>query len=203
MMTDSSARFTEEELLSFVQGAAPAELAARIEQATGEDRQLAAEIAMMRTLKPAIALSTGGMNPPGEMDWRRLETEIARETSRPTQIQAPPSRGGRLVMWQAAAALFALVAVGQAAYMTTQQTGTEPGYQTATGGIAAHVLAISFTANTTEADLRALLLASGARLVDGPAASGLYRVSFATPDALEEGRRLLEASPAIDAVLDQ
>ena len=201
-MTESSDEFTEEELLSFVQGSAAPDLAARIEEVRGQNRTLEAEIALMTSLKPAMALSTGDMNSPGELDWRRLETAIRQETSQAAP-QAQPARSGNVIMWQAAAALFAVVAIGQAAYTTLGPSLPEPGYETALPGSYENVLAISFTANATEAELREVLLSARATLVDGPGASGLYRVAFQSPEALAEGRQILENAPIIDLVLDE
>ncbi|MEM7743305.1 MAG: hypothetical protein AAF409_06295 [Pseudomonadota bacterium] len=202
-MTDRSDRFTEDELLSFVHGTASSGLVGRIETAERDDRTLAAELALMRSLKPALELSTGDMNPPGELDWRRLEAEIRRESPASSAPQSQRAGSGRIVMWKAAAAIFAVAAIGQATYLGLSPATTDPGYQTATGGTAEHVLAISFQPEATEAELRALLLAAGARLVDGPGASGLYRVAFETPDAMSEGRQRLETSPIVGMVLDE
>lgn len=199
-MTDPDRSFSEDELLQFIHGHAPDDLAARIEQAQGRDRELAAEIALMQGLKPALAASAERSNPPGELEWRRLEADIRRE-SRPAS--APPQRSGGIVMWKAAAVFFALLALGQAGYQALGPGTGDPGYRTATGASATHVLAISFQDGTSEADLRALLQQIDATLVDGPGASGLYRIAFTTPEAMASGRDILNAAPIIEVVLDE
>lgn len=199
-MTDPRPPFTQDELLDFVQGKAEPDLAARIEQARGTDTALAAELALMEGLKPALAL--GDANPPGELGWRRLEAEIARTEAAPRPAAANTS-GGRLVMWKAAAVFLGIAALGQAAYLFSTPADREPVYQTATQGVDAPVLALRFQPTATEAEIRALLQSAEARLVDGPGASGLYRVAFETAEALDRARPLLAASAAVDAVIEE
>lgn len=200
-MTDPTHGFTEEELLAFAQGRAPEGLVARIEQAQSQDRMLAAEIALMQGLKPALAEASGGMNPPGELDWRRLKADIQKDAGQPAASSEQP-QGGRIVLWQAAAVFFAIVAFGQMAYLSLAPNTADPVYQTATGANAAHVLVIGFAPDASATEIGAVLSAAEARIIDGPGASGLYRIAFEDADALKAGRENLEAAAAVETVLD-
>lgn len=210
-MTEPSNPFTQDELLVFAQGRAAPELADRINNARATDRGLAAELALMEGLKPALAVETG-QNPPGELDWRRLETQIRRERTdapalpRQDARQSSSNMGGRVVMWKVAAVFFGLAAIGQAAYFAAAPSTRDPGYRTATqieNGQGVVVVVISFSPSATEAEIRGLLQSVKARLVDGPSASGLYRVAFMTSDALADGTKALKEANIVTLVADQ
>ncbi|MEM7642853.1 MAG: hypothetical protein AAF366_10020 [Pseudomonadota bacterium] len=195
-MNDDDRPFSEDELLAFAQGRADSGLAVRIETARADDPGLAAELALMAGLKPALAGAAGAVNPPGEMGWRRLEAAIGQQA-------APARAAGSVALWRAAAVVFGLAAIGQGLYFGTGQDGTAPGYQTASDEIFEHVLAIGLQPDATEAEIRAVLQAANARLVDGPGASGLYRVAFETAAALADGRLQLEAAEIVQLVLEE
>ena len=202
-MNDHTHGFSEEDLLAFVHQTASPDLSQRISDAQAQDRTLAAEIALMQGLNPALDASTGGLNPPGELDWRRLEADIKREQAAASAPRAAAPRAGRVVMWKAAAMFFALATIGQAAYLTLSPAQNDQGLGLAQRYIAKHVVAVKFKDGVTEQQLRLLLQAASARFVDGPGASGLYRVAFDTAEAMASGRQQLENAPIIDLVLDQ
>lgn len=199
-MTDSSHGFTDEDLLAFVHGIAPKDLTTRIEDAQAQDQMLAAEIALMRGLKPALANASDALNPPGELDWRRLKADIEKE-SRPAVATTAP-RSGRVLYWQAAAVFFALIAVGQIGHSLWSSDTTEPVYQTATGSDADHVLIIGFAPNASASEISEMLRSANARVIDGPAASGLYSIAFETEEAMVAGRQQFEDAAFIETVLD-
>lgn len=182
--------FTEDELLAFVRGTAPGGLAARIETARSEDPDLAAELALMAGLGPALA-GMPAASEPGEAGWERLEAAIRKEP-RPANIPAAPRR--QLMAWRAAAAVFLAAAVIEGAWLAGRP---EPGYQTVTSGAAEHVLAVAFRPDATEAEIRALLQAAGGRFVDGPGATGLYRVAFAGPEELAAAQSLFSEAAIV------
>lgn len=106
-MSQRSYPLTDDELLAYAQGKASPALAASIDEAQTIDRSLAAELALMTGLKPAL----GGANPLGELDWRRLEADIRRETqsARAAPVRSKPP--ARLAIWKAAAVVLGLVAI--------------------------------------------------------------------------------------------
>lgn len=202
-MTGTQHPFSEDELLAFVHGTASPDLVARIDEAQAQAPALTAEIALMTALKPALAGMPDATNAPGDLGWHRLEADIRRETRESNSAAGQAPTNGRLVMWKAAAVFFGIAALGQAVYLTTSPGEPVAGYQTATEGTADNVLVISFRPDATEADMRRLLQATNARFVDGPGASGLYRVTFETDDALAVGRIQLEAAGIIELLLDE
>ncbi len=77
------------------------------------------------------------------------------------------------------------------------------GYQTASLVEYEHVLAISFAPETTEADLRDLLLAVSARIVEGPTSAGLYRVAFDDEAGIQAGIETLSQSNFVALVAEE
>lgn len=198
-MTNDDRLFSEDDLLAFVQGRATPDLSARIEAARDQSPDLGAELALMQGLKPALAGAAGSVNPPGELGWRRLEAAIGQETA---PVRSTGSAGS-VALWRAAAVVFGLAAIGQGLYLATGSDGAVPGYQTASDEIFEHVLAISFRPEATEAEIRAVLQAANARLVDGPGASGLYRVAFESDAALTDGLSQLAAAAVVQLVVPE
>ena len=200
-------RFEEEALLAYAQGAAGAELRARIEAAMAEDEALRAEVALMRGLKPALAGADAG-NAPGEFGWKRLEAEIRRETA----AAAPPARFGGAALWRVAAMLLLCVALGQAGWIVSQRqdaagglrTATDPGaHAPALAPAAVHVLGVAFAADAPSGAVSALLRAHRGRIVDGPGAVGLYRVAFRTEAARASARAAFESSALVELVAEE
>ncbi|WP_172332736.1 hypothetical protein [Mangrovicoccus sp. HB161399] len=195
-MTGQAQDFSEDELMSFIRGTAPADLAARIAASRDRDPALAAELALMAGLGPALADEPGAGTPDGT-GWARLEEAIRLEP-RAANVPAAPRR--QLMAWRAAAAVFLLAAVAEGAWIAGRP---EPGYQTVTSGTAEHVLAVGFRPDATEAEMRTLLQSAQGRLVGGPGAAGLYRVAFADEAALDAGRDLLGAAGIVELVAEE
>ncbi|SDZ96189.1 hypothetical protein [Rubrimonas cliftonensis] len=192
-------QFSEDDLLAYVRGAARPDLSDRIEAAMAAEPALKAEIALMRGLGPALRGEDAGPDATA-FGWRRLEAAIRREPSGRADAAAPR----RMAMWRAAAALLAVVGLGQAVYIAAQWTGGEaPAYRTASEPAARHVLGVGFAPDATAAAIAELLTSVEARIVDGPGAIGLYRLGFASAEARDAARARLEASPLIDLVADE
>lgn len=199
-MQDTPQTFSEDDLLAYVQGRAEADLTQRIEGAAGDDPGLAAELALMIGLKPALA-PENGMNSPGEFGWRRLEAAIDSDlagaaTSPPRATPQTP------IFWRVAAALLAVVVLGEAAYISTR-LGPDPGYVTATETSGVDLLAISFAPDAPAQDIAALLRDAGGQIVEGPSAIGLFRVSFKDAETAQAARALFETSPLIDLIAEE
>ncbi|MBE3640460.1 hypothetical protein [Mangrovicoccus algicola] len=191
-------RFSEDALLAFIRGEAPPDQAAEIAAAREADPQFAAELGVMAALGPALR-DGDTVQPPGELAWRRLEAQIRRETPAAAPV---PARARQLRMWQAASAICAVAALGQAAFLATRPAA--PGYQTASGpAAAAHVLAVAFDPAATEAQMRALIRAAGAEITGGPGAAALYRLGFADEAAREAARAMLDADPIVALVAEE
>jgi anti-sigma-K factor RskA len=198
-MADDSRPFTEDALLDFVRGSGSADLSRGIEAAMADDPSLRAEVALMRGLGPALKAETG-YEAPVAFGWRRLQADIARET---TASPAPRRDTRRVVFWRAAAAVLAVAALGEAAYIATRMATPDATYRTASDPAGTAVLGIVLAPDAKAADVEALLKRTRGRLVDGPGALGLYRVAFASREDRMAGRALFEASPLIDLVAEE
>ena len=190
--------FEEEELLAYIQGQADPDLASRIDQARRNLPDLDAELTLMTNLKPALGKMASELNPPGEFGWRRLEADIRRET----RSSAPGTlASGRI--WKIAAAVLMVVAIGQAAWIARDFSSPPAGYRTVSDAATPHVFAVKFVPSATEQDIRTLLQRVGARLIDGPGASGIYRIAFSSADEREAQRETVETAPIIELLLEE
>ena len=195
----AGAPFSEDDLLNYVRGAASPELSGRIEAMTARDPALKAEIALMRGLGPALRDGETGQ-PPNEFGWRRIEAAIRREGA--GRRPAPSRR--QVVAWRVAAAFLGIAVLGQAGYITSLPTTVEaPIYRTASGATEEYVLGVAFAPDATAAAIADLLRDTGASVIDGPSAIGLYRVAFTSQEALRDGQMQFGTSPLIDLVAEE
>ena len=195
----AGAPFSEDDLLDYVRGVAPPELSGRIEAMMANDPVFKAEIALMRGLGPALQDNDAGQTPT-EFGWRRVEAAIRREG---TGQRTAPSRR-QMVIWRVAAVFLGIAVLGQAGYITSLPTTVEaPIYRTASGATEEYVLGVAFAPNATAAEIADLLRDAGASVIDGPSALGLYRVAFASQEALRDGQTQFGTSPLIDLVAEE
>ncbi|MEM0990040.1 MAG: hypothetical protein AAGK00_14275 [Pseudomonadota bacterium] len=187
--------FTEDDLLAHIRGEATPETSNEIERAMAESPALRAEIATMQSLDVALKQPDGSAAP-GDFAWRRLEAEIRRETTSNQQKQ-------RSVRWRAAAVFLGVAVLGQGAYITwTSATRDGAEFRTVTEAADQHVLAIGLAPGASVTALTALLRQSEGRIVDGPGASGLFRVAFQSAAERDAARALYSASELVDLVAD-
>lgn len=190
--------FSEDQLLTYVRGAASPALADRIEAMMARDAAFRAEIALMRALKPALQGADWG-RPPGEFGWRKLETAIRRDEARRRLAPSPRQVG----FWRLAAAFLGVAVLGQAAYIASIPTTVEEAaYRTASGASEMHVLGVGFAPDASVAEIGDLLRDVDGRVIDGPSALGLYRVAFQSEETLREARERFQMSTLIDLVAD-
>ncbi|QBF32634.1 hypothetical protein [Thalassococcus sp. S3] len=190
---DRSDGLTEEELLAHIRGQSTPEQAARIEAAADADPALRAELSVMAGLKDALGASTDGPDT-RIFGWKRLEAEI-----KSTQTAAPRTRG-----WQMIAAALGTVALLQGAYIAfVPQGGGAPLFRTVSEESARFGLGIAFAPSASAAEIETLLRDTGARIVDGPSAIGLYRVAFQTEEARATAQSAFDASPLIELVAEE
>ena len=193
--------FTEDELLDYVRGAASPALSGRIEALMARDPAFAAEIALMRGLKPALEGGDGGQ-PPGAFGWKRLEAAIRRDEADQGRTPSPSARYG--TVWRMAAAFLGVAVLGQAAYIASTSTAVEDAtYRTASETEEAYVLGIGFAPDATAAEIGALLREADSRVIDGPSALGLYRVAFQSEESLRQGQARFEASALVTLVAEE
>ncbi|MEC7259648.1 MAG: hypothetical protein VXW58_17705 [Pseudomonadota bacterium] len=177
----------EDDLLDHIAGRAAPEVSARIEAAAQHDPQLAADIALMRGARAALA-GEATEAPPGALGWARLERALDR---------APVS--ARWPAWQvAAASAVATVLLWQFVVVPGFVAGSDGGYVTATGTAKGVSATVAFAPESTEAQIRALLLASGATITGGPSALGFWTLGFA--DAAARDAALAQMRSAVGVV---
>lgn len=182
--------FNEDDLLSYVHGVAPDEIASRIEAHMEKDADFRAEITVMRSLKPTLE-GQEDHNQPGEFGWRRLQAEMERESHKNT-----PPAVQHLIGWRSAAAVLGIIVLGQTFYIATGTTNPAQ-YHTASEAVEAHVLAARFAETATMAQISALIRNQNGQIIDGPSASGFYRLSFESGEALHAAESHLAESPLI------
>lgn len=189
-------KFTEEDLLSFVHAKASAETASGIQEQMDRDVAFRAEIALMRGLKSTLA-EAADQNQPGEFGWHRLNAAIDREEAaerRPAMVGGAGINRAR--GWRAAAAVLVVIVLGQTIYIAFDPENPAQ-YQTASAIVETHVLAARFSETATIAEIGALIRGLGGRIIDGPAATGFYRLSFDSDTAMQAAEPLLTVSPLV------
>ncbi|MEM7488051.1 MAG: hypothetical protein AAF390_02895 [Pseudomonadota bacterium] len=186
---------SEDELLAHLRGETTPEHAARIDAAAAEDPALRAELALMGGLKGALVTSTDGPDA-REFGWRRLEAEIGK-----TQRARPPAQTN---LWRAAAVFLGALVLGQGAYIALAPgTGPEPVFRTVSETPVPFGLGVAFVPSAEIGEVQALLRETGARIVDGPGAIGLYRLAFETAAARDAARDTLDGSPLVELVAEE
>lgn len=194
-MASDMDRPSEEDLLEYLSGRMSDSKAAEIESAVQDDPHLAAEIALMRSAREALAEGSAE-NSPGALGWARLERAIDAEAT-PTAPRAQPRT------WLIAASVaVAAVAVWQVVAVPVL-TGPGEGYVTATGETETDLptATVAFAPGATEERIRALLGETGAQVTAGPSAIGLWQLSFETEAARDAAlERFATAQDIIESI---
>jgi hypothetical protein len=166
---------------------------AQAEGAQAEGAQADAGVAIFAEARPGDAGSTEA-----DRGWRRLRPLLQPSRMlREHAWRAPATRRPRWLRWAIAAQAATLAALAFALW----QPPAPARYRTlgATPPAATGNLVIAFDPHLDEADLRRLLLASQARIVDGPNDAGAYVLSV--PSArLPMVRDALRAAPGVTLV---
>jgi hypothetical protein len=157
----------------FVNGTLSAREAGRVEDHLGQCGECREDLAFERKLARGVASQM--LN--AEDGWKAMQLRMAQET--PQVREAGPVRLLRLrvpVAWAVVGSLAASVAL--ALVFTAARPGTVPQQTYHTLGSAAAdaqgQVVVLFKPDTTEQEMRVILAAQGARLVDGPTAAGAY-----------------------------
>ncbi|APX10709.1 anti-sigma factor family protein [Tateyamaria omphalii] len=182
---------SEDTLLAHLRGETDPETAARIEAQAEADPALRAELALMAGLRGALAQGEGA----AQGGWDRLAAEIDR--TKPANLPHRP-------VWRIAALFLGAVVLVQGAFLVVGDgSGDGPLYRTVTEAPAEATLAVAFEAETTAAEIEALLRETGASIMDGPSALGLYRLVFVDAAAREAAQTALETSPLVEIVAEE
>ena len=140
----------------------PAERAA-VEQHLRGCARCRGEVAFLEALRKGVKALAGGETP-GELGRTRLLRGLRAE------------RRAMRAWWRPALAAAAVVIVAQGILLAHLWSREPPIVPLGGAGTEGATVQIQFAPTATEAQIRALLQESGATLVDGPGAAGVYRV---------------------------
>ncbi|WP_147114546.1 hypothetical protein [Tateyamaria sp. syn59] len=188
---DRTDGLNEDLLLAHLRGETDPETAARIEAEAEADPALRAELALMQGLPCALSQGDGA----AEGGWDRLASEI--ERTRPANLPHRP-------MWRIAALFLGAVVLVQGAFLVVGG-GAEDGplFRTVSEAPVEATLAVAFGPETTAAEIEALMRETGANIVDGPSAVGLYRLVFSDAAVRAAAQTALETSPLVEIVAEE
>ncbi len=145
---------------------------AEIEQRLKTDPALQQEAAFLTGLRKQIRHSA--QTSPGEFGLHRLMRDIDRKEN------APPL----LKRWKALAVAASLFMVVQAGVMVSMMKSGDTGIVPLSGGdYHGTVIQLQFRDRTTAADISRLLLSLDGSMIEGPSASGVYRIRLETTEA--------------------
>ncbi|MEO7402795.1 MAG: hypothetical protein ABIU95_03905 [Burkholderiales bacterium] len=184
--TEHPRRHFDELVPFYLTGRIADEDRAWVEQHLARHPQAKAELDWHRDLMAEVVgkAEARAMSAPEMIGWSRVEAEVRAEL-RASRTPVKPTISERVSVWLGAlttkpmAAFATALIVAQAAVIGTMLTKPDPiGTELTRGNPAAarDVLQVRFKQAATEHDLRMLLYAAGARIVDGPDQLGDYVV---------------------------
>lgn len=184
-------------LPDYVNGLLSEEEARRVEAAAGADADVAAQIAFYRRVKAAEKTDAQD-GPPDALGWARLSRAIDEEA----RAAAPsPSRAVISPLWRYAAAVLAVVALGQFVMLAAPggPGPEEARYVTASDpqALDGYILKVAFAADARQADITALLQSVDGEIAGGPSALGLFLVSFEDEESETAALEAFENNPEL------
>jgi len=174
------------ELPFFVNGSLQGNARLEIESHLKECAMCQKEVQTLKAIRQKVKNNITG-DGPGEMGWQRLKNQIQNEKHQTKQKT--------VYVWQAVAAAAVLAVAIQSALLYKSESLTE-GYQTL--GVADSSLQVSFYPTVTEAQIREVLNEIDARIVDGPGALGIYRITLV---GVTENKNITEHRAKVQAKL--
>jgi len=195
-----------EELLPFyVNGTLEGEELLLVENAVRDNPDLQEEVALLKRLQAEMC-ELPVENSPGELGLRRLQNALSqdRQGARMSTGKTSNVKSISRMSWRAVAiAACVLLIVQTIALLPQWVTDSGEDNLIAAGGSSViapygRILTITFVPDAREENIRQMLLSVGARIVDGPSALGVYKLSVATNDAtvvkkLKARRNLVES----------
>ncbi|SDU07451.1 anti-sigma factor family protein [Halopseudomonas salegens] len=141
-----------------------------VEHALTDYPELQQELDFLRALRKHLKSQPAAANSPGEMGLKRLQQQLHKPQPAST---ARSVRGWHIA---AIAASFLLLAQTAIVLKVEQPADYYPAGGAVDGQAGGTAISITFAPETTEQQIRAVLLASNSRIVDGPSALGIYRI---------------------------
>ena len=183
------------ELLPFyVNGSLDSDEKALVEKAIKDDLSLEKEIEFLESLRGEVKAQEFE-NSPGELGLKRLQKAIAEEKLKNDPIARARSKVTHEQNWGWRAAAIAACLLLMLQTVVTFNLGNR-GDLTAAGGpqivqTQGHLVDVTFAPDAQEKNIRNLLLAIDASIVDGPSALGVYKLSI--PRDVETAVKKLKA----------
>jgi anti-sigma-K factor RskA len=196
-MAGRSEILDDEILLAYVRGDLEAGEANRIDRLAREMPEVAAEIAMIRGVRAAVASDAADVRPPGAFGWARLSSAIdagkgAATVPRPAHPYWKMAAAAvfAIGLWQVAVVPFLFERpVGLDGYAPVSETPAE-----------GSMLRVAFAPDAMEGDIRTLLQRIGAEVTGGPGALGLWTLRFPDESARASGLEALNESLLVEGV---
>ena len=167
-----------QELLPFyVNGSLSAEEKTLVESYLKEDPSLQSEVDFIKALGSAIK-DIPQEQSPGEFGLKRLQRDIKKEKAQTSATVKTVSKP--ISLWRNMAIAAGLALILQTAYMVNDKTGGGkliPAGGENTISISGPVLTVTFVPTATEESIRNLLVEHDLRIIDGPSALGIYRLT--------------------------
>lgn len=166
-----------------------------VEEHASKNPEIAAEIEFQRNLKVAIQPDQASFEP-GELGWAKLSKAIdAADVTSPATISAPKQQ-----YWKYAAAILAVLAIGQAGVLGTIATKPKQDAQYLYASEASdniNIIKLGFSPNVSENTITKLLQKHEASIIAGPSSLGLYDVKFKSDHACKEAMDVFKTTPTI------
>lgn len=166
-MTVNSDKHPQALLPWYVNGTLAGSERAQVEAHLGDCTRCRDEVVFLRALRHGV--QSLGHDSPGDLGLKRLLRDVRAR-------QRTPS-----AWWRPALAAAAVVIVAQGALLATfwpREPAITPLGEQRTGAL----IQVQFQPNATEAQIRELLQQTGATIVDGPGAVGVYRLRLDQPE---------------------
>ena len=192
-------------LVSYAAGTATEQERKEVEAMAENDKDVAARLALATSSKTALQSAKAKEEEedwtPGELGFRRLMRDIEREEKAAPDLSKVKWIDS-LAVWRSVAAVAAIGLVAVSVWRFDGATRDPAGgYVPATGGAEVAAAAqITFADSATEAQIRGLLLDTGARLIDGPSALGVYRAAFESKEARDAAIERMKSAQFVESV---
>ncbi len=179
----------DEDILEYLQNRlSPADRDA-FEQMMAQDAALAAEVNVMRAVRADLA--DGPKHEKADAVWDRISASIDAQAAPANDNRSP----WRQVLQYAAVAVLAIAAWQVA--VVPRISGVPEGFRTASETSDAVSIQVKFTETATLADISTLLAPFEGRIIDGPGALGLVRLSFSDENLAEAAQSALESNATL------
>lgn len=152
----------------------------QVEEALKGNAELQEEVALLERLRAEMQ-EMNVETSPGELGLKRLQNALSSEQTQ--TIEAPASANDNIIGWgwKAAAVAACMLLAIQTFVFTPNWSGNDADLTAAGGGTISvpHgvLYSVTFSPDAKEENMRALLLSASARIVDGPSAIGVYRLT--------------------------